>query len=445
MANNLRNASAPTSAILTDKDGITGAEVVTSAPSAGQSGLVVYTVAGAGITQTQDGADGTVGALPPTTAIQIGVLDVNGKLQPLTLDASGNLKVTGGGSSSGTTAISAGTATIGKVGMAGRTADDADGRVVIGSEGLPLSQFQGTEFTELAVQDVNLARVLGSNDLTANGRLKVDSLTPDPVFSGFISAQRTIFSAPCGGYATATVQLGGTWTGTITFEAVSSGSATTGADPVISCFAVNTFNNVVGSTATANGIYRLVSSGFSRLQMRFSTATSGIPQVTVTLSAAPIVPVVSLVSTVTQVSASRTVGNIGAVMDAVINTGAAPANVLWTQQAPATASAAALSVSAQSALTVANVKASAGNVYGVSVQNPNASTIFIQFYNTAGTPTLGTSVIWWLPVGASATVFFGVGTFALANFATGIGVGAATTATGAGAPGSAPAVVVHYL
>lgn len=109
-----------------------------------------------------------------------------------------------------------------------------------------------------------------------------------------------------------------------------------------------------------------------------------------------------------------------------------------------TSSTQACSTGLASALTVLNIKASAGNVMGLTVQNTAASTIFIQFYNTAGTPTLGTSVVWWVPVAASATLVIHPGSFALANHATGIGIGASTTATSTGTPASAPNVVVFY-
>lgn len=136
-------------------------------------------------------------------------------------------------------------------------------------------------------------------------------------------------------------------------------------------------------------------------------------------------------------------GNTGAIIDGVIN-GAAPANVLWETVAPSTAASAACSVSAQAALTVINVKASAGNVYGIHVFNGAAATTFLQFYNTAGVPTLGTAVVWSIGIPAGQSIVIPVGAIALANFATGIGIGAATTYAGAVAPATAPQVTIFF-
>jgi hypothetical protein len=104
----------------------------------------------------------------------------------------------------------------------------------------------------------------------------------------------------------------------------------------------------------------------------------------------------------------------------------------------------ACSVGIQAALTVANVKASAGSVYGMSIANLTAAALYIQFYNTAGTPTLGTSVVWFIAVPASGMVTIPPGALALANFATGIGIGASTTPTSTGTPATAPAVTIFY-
>ncbi len=313
--------------------------------------------------------------------------------------------------------------------------------------GTLLQQLAVDGWNALTTYDVNMAQVFGSSTLLGpTGRLKTDPVSSEPFFSGFVNARSPIFSAPCSGYATATIQLGGTWTGTVTFEGYAAGgSATTGADPVVILFGLSP-NGLAGGVqaVTVNGVYNIATTGFSRVQVRFSTATSGAPSVAITMSVQPKLTaavlaggVVNSITTVGTVNASRLVGNGGAVVDAVIGTGAAPANVIWTENAPATASAAALSVSANAGLAVANVKASAGNLYAITVRNPNASVIYIQMYNTAGTPTLGTGVVWWVPIA--------VGPFALGNFSTGIGIGASTTANSTGTPVSAPDVVAHYL
>lgn len=164
---------------------------------------------------------------------------------------------------------------------------------------------------------------------------------------------------------------------------------------------------------------------------------------TASIAAAQTLATVTTVGTVTTVSAARIVGNTGATMDAAIG-GAAPTNAQWHTNAPATASAAACTTGNAASLTVLNIKASAGNVYGVTVVNKTASVIYLQFYNTAGTPTLGTSVISWIPIAASATLVIPPGALALASYATGIGIGASTTPTSTGTPATAPDVTIWF-
>lgn len=104
----------------------------------------------------------------------------------------------------------------------------------------------------------------------------------------------------------------------------------------------------------------------------------------------------------------------------------------------------ACSTGLASSFTVLNIKASAGSVYGISVYNPNASVIYVQFYNTAGTPTLGTSVVWWVAVPATSALTISPDSLALANHATGIGIGASTTPTSTGTPSTAPSATIFY-
>lgn len=137
------------------------------------------------------------------------------------------------------------------------------------------------------------------------------------------------------------------------------------------------------------------------------------------------------------------VGNTAATLDAAIG-GVAPTNALWQTNAPSTAAAASCSLGNAVSLTVLNIKASAGNVYGITVVNKAATVIYLQFYNTAGAPVLGTSVISWIPVPASGTLIIPPSALAILNLATGIGIGASTTPTSTGTPATAPDVTVWF-
>ena len=97
----------------------------------------------------------------------------------------------------------------------------------------------------------------------------------------------------------------------------------------------------------------------------------------------------------------------------------------------------------KTALTVANIKASAGSLLGLSVNNTSGTPVYIQFYNTAGTPTLGTGVVFSIPCLIGIT-HVPIGTFAIANFSTGIGIGASTSPLSTGSPAVAPVVTVFF-
>lgn len=109
---------------------------------------------------------------------------------------------------------------------------------------------------------------------------------------------------------------------------------------------------------------------------------------------------------------------------------ATPGTTNAVVETPTTTTADALTAKAVTANTTQNVKASAGNVYALSFQNTNASVCWLQFYNTASTPTCGTAVIWSVVLPVSGTLNFAANQ-ALQNHATGIGFCAGTTATGA--------------
>lgn len=112
---------------------------------------------------------------------------------------------------------------------------------------------------------------------------------------------------------------------------------------------------------------------------------------------------------------------------------------------PSISSTVALTPTAKATLTASsNVKATPGNVYGVFAINGAASVCWVQFINSTGAGTLGTGVVFSVPLPGSTTqpVYIPPGSVALANFTSGIAVGIATTPTGATACGTAGNVVV---
>ena len=76
----------------------------------------------------------------------------------------------------------------------------------------------------------------------------------------------------CGGVA---IQLLGTWSGTVTFEATVEGNTWV----ALTMFPSNSATGA--STATANGVWSSNVAGYTAVQARFSTATSGGVRVTV--------------------------------------------------------------------------------------------------------------------------------------------------------------------
>lgn len=98
---------------------------------------------------------------------------------------------------------------------------------------------------------------------------------------------------------------------------------------------------------------------------------------------------------------------------------------------PSTSSSVALTRYHSSSGAAANVKASAGNLYGIVAGNSGTVPCWLQVFNTAGTPTAGTSVVDSYMVQAGVTVVIPPGGLALTNYATGIALAGATADSGA--------------
>lgn len=115
--------------------------------------------------------------------------------------------------------------------------------------------------------------------------------------------------------------------------------------------------------------------------------------------------------------------------------------------APSTSSTVALTRFHASSAAAANVKATAGNLYGLVLGNSGTVPCWLQVFNTAATPTAGTSVVDSYLVQAGVTVVVPAGTFALTNYTTGIGIAGATTDSGATTTGCTTtfSVTAYYL
>ncbi len=71
-----------------------------------------------------------------------------------------------------------------------------------------------------------------------------------------------------------TLELSGTWTGTVTFQATI-GHPTGGTANWYSVEAVPSTSTTAATTATGNGLYRIDAGGYALVRAKFTTASSG--------------------------------------------------------------------------------------------------------------------------------------------------------------------------
>jgi hypothetical protein len=134
------------------------------------------------------------------------------------------------------------------------------------------------------IGDDSVARTFGNNDLRGqSGGIKAENKPQDVASSGFVSARVPIFSMLLNGYSSAIIQIAGTWTGTITFEVWPGGA---GDVSTILGIPINT--GIAATTTTANGTWRFNIVACQRIQVRFSTPTTGAPTVTIGASVNPL-------------------------------------------------------------------------------------------------------------------------------------------------------------
>lgn len=129
-----------------------------------------------------------------------------------------------------------------------------------------------------------------------------------------------------------------------------------------------------------------------------------------------------------------------------IQPGNTPNTSAWlVDTVPTTAAVDAVTATVKNAITTSsNVKASAGNVYGVMASNGAAAVCWVQLINSSGAGTLGTGVVFSVPLPSSGVVSIPPGVFGMSNFSSGIAVGIASSTNSSTACGTAGNVVVFY-
>ena len=156
---------------------------------------------------------------------------------------------------------------------------------------------------EILTFDTNLHTILGSqNLLTSDGRLKVsDEADIDTVVFGKMAGSNQEVIIPLKGRGTVSIQLIGTWAGTINFLGSNDGQGwfAIGAYPLSSAIFV--------TTTTANGIWRCNSSAIKYFKVSF-TYTSGVCQALLTSSPIPL-----STSAVTVAGTATVAGGVGTV------------------------------------------------------------------------------------------------------------------------------------
>jgi hypothetical protein len=177
------------------------------------------------------------------------------------------------------------------------------------------------ESGELNVIDENLRRVLGTVPLvTQSSKLNINPIPDYYITSKTLTlVTNASFMSDVSGYSSLAIQISGTWTGTITFE----GSINGGDFVAINGIAIN--GTAIVSSTTANGIFRFNVASLIKVQVRFSTATTGNPAIML-IASSESSNIIS--NTLTLPAITGAVTTTDSVLPSSITTQAAPAKII---------------------------------------------------------------------------------------------------------------------
>ena len=150
-----------------------------------------------------------------------------------------------------------------------------DGAMALG-EKAPISQNEREQSNydqvyEQLTYDTNMERILGKEILVNQARLKVEGITaPDFILSGAMWEANREVICNLSGHSTGTVQLSGTWAGTVTFYGTldyTSWQTLTGSN-------INA-STTAAATTTTNGLFVFPVGGLRAFKASFTSYTSG--------------------------------------------------------------------------------------------------------------------------------------------------------------------------
>lgn len=199
------------------------------------------------------------------------------------------------------------------------------------------------------------------------------------------AANSDLFSVATGTSTYFSVQLTGTWVGTVTFQASNDNSTW------YSTAAISVGSGAYVNTATAVGMYYIPATG-KYIRARVTAYTSG----SVTASAfscTDVAPFVPATIAATQ-SGTWNIATVTTVTGATLAAGTnLAADVAMGVRATTTNSSSRLKVISAATTNATSVKATAGRVYGYQFSNTTAAYKYVKLHNLATAPTVGTTAV----------------------------------------------------
>lgn len=244
---------------------------------------------------------------------------------------------------------------------------------------------KGTTKTQVVALDLGGAGA----EYLASGRLPTVARALE--VAGTLSGGTPTLELDVAGMASCAIDLRGTWTGTVSFQATIDGLTWFSANVASGSSALNF--TIIAST-TVSGAWVMPCAGYKAVRVNFTTPTSGTPTAVLRAS-----------------QSSHVVFNIPAT-GATLGAGTAAIGDVGVQyRASATGAATASAVMSPATPAAASLKAAAGRVLGLYLQNSAAAIRSLKLFN-ATTVTLGTTAAAFeidIPAGGAVNLSFAGG------------------------------------